>query len=231
MIEFNDQDSSVFDEVMAVLKHHSAFEQLRFNEEDVLSLPGLEIYPDRRKIYRNRREINLTAKEYDLLCLLVANKGRVLTYEQIYQRIKKDKWVNRSISCPEYVQSIYKMMNWNKECRYKIYGRLANSERGLVLVFDLASAVMFSRMAGYQVFRTGIKATAIFLLGEKQTVSNGIEQDGSMAWMQHRPQMRIRPLFADIGILRMAIANTNTRGPSLEKMRTSLPIMVPELLP
>ena len=87
VIEFNDQDSSVFDEVMAVLKHHSAFEQLRFNEENVLSLPGLEIYPDRRKIYRNRREINLTAKEYDLLCLLVANKGRVLTYEQIYQRI------------------------------------------------------------------------------------------------------------------------------------------------
>lgn len=64
VIEFNDQDSSVFDEVMAVLKHHSAFEQLRFNEEDVLSLPGLEIYPDRRKIYRNRREINLTAKEF-----------------------------------------------------------------------------------------------------------------------------------------------------------------------
>ena len=53
----------------------------------MLSLPRLEIYPDRRKIYRNRREINLTAKEYDLLCLLVANKGRVLTYEQIYQRI------------------------------------------------------------------------------------------------------------------------------------------------
>ena len=75
---------------------------------------------------------------------------------------------------------------------------------------------MFSHMAGYQAFRTGIKATAIFLLGEKQTVSNGIKQDGSMAWMQHRPQMRIRPLFADTGILRMAIANTNTRGPSLE---------------
>ena len=35
------------------------------------------------------------------------------------------------------------MMNWNKDCRYKVYGRLANSERGLVLVFDLASAVMF----------------------------------------------------------------------------------------
>lgn len=63
-----------------------------------------------------------------------------------WARFKKDKWVNRSISCPEYVQSIYKMVGWNKECRYKVYGRLANSERGLVLVFDLTSAVMFDSL-------------------------------------------------------------------------------------
>ena len=60
-----------------------------------------------------------------------------------WARLKKDKWGNRSISCPEYVQSIYRVMNWNKECRYKVYGHLANSERGLVLVFDLSAAVMF----------------------------------------------------------------------------------------
>ena len=40
-------------------------------------------------------------------------------------------------------QNIYQMMDWKKDCRYKVYGRLANSERGLVLVFDLGSAVMF----------------------------------------------------------------------------------------
>lgn len=50
----------------------------------MLSLPKFEIYPDRRKIYRDRQEIKLTTKEYDLICLLVENKGRVLTYEQIY---------------------------------------------------------------------------------------------------------------------------------------------------
>lgn len=68
----------------------------------MLSLPGLEIYPDRRKIYHNRREINLTAKEYDLLCLLVANKGRVLIYDQIYQKIWKEDTVgseNNAIGC------------------------------------------------------------------------------------------------------------------------------------
>ncbi len=87
MIEFNDQESAAFDDVMAVLKRYSAFDHLSFDKEKVLSLPGLEVYPDRHKIYRGRREINLTAKEYDLLCLLVANKGRVLTYEQIYQKV------------------------------------------------------------------------------------------------------------------------------------------------
>lgn len=87
----------------------------------------------------------------NVLPMLSENKKRMVVAicaeEEIssieWARLKKDKWVNRSISCPEYVQSIYKMMNWNKDCRYKVYGRLANSERGLVLVFDLASAVMF----------------------------------------------------------------------------------------
>ncbi len=60
-----------------------------------------------------------------------------------WARQKKDKWVNKNISCPEYTENIYNMMNWNRECRYKVYGHLSNSERGLVLVFDLAEAVMF----------------------------------------------------------------------------------------
>ena len=60
-----------------------------------------------------------------------------------WARLKKDKWVNKNITCPEYVQNIYKMMNWQPNCRYKVYGNLANSERGLVLVFDLTAAVMF----------------------------------------------------------------------------------------
>ncbi len=87
MIEFTDKDISIFEEVMAVLKQHPHFEWFTLPDETKLSLPGLEIYPDKRKVYRNRREINLTTKEYDLLSFLVANKGRVLTYEQIYQKV------------------------------------------------------------------------------------------------------------------------------------------------
>ena len=87
VLEFKDCDSAIFDEIMEVVNRHPDIEYLRVKDEQVLSLPGLEIYPGRRKIYRDRREINLTAKEYDLLCLLVANKGQVLTYDQIYRKV------------------------------------------------------------------------------------------------------------------------------------------------
>ena len=53
-------------------------------------LPGLEIFPSKRKVFRDRQEIQLTAKEYRILLLLVANKGRVLTYAQIYEQVWGD---------------------------------------------------------------------------------------------------------------------------------------------
>lgn len=87
MVEFSENDTPVFDEVMEVLKRHPDFEYLRLKDEEMLPVPGLEIYPDRRKIYRGRKEINLTVKEYDLFYLLVVNQGHVLTYHQIYEKV------------------------------------------------------------------------------------------------------------------------------------------------
>ena len=87
MVEFNEDDAPVFDEVMEILKRHPDFEYLQMKDDSVLPVPGLEIYPDRRKIYRGRKEINLTVMEYDIFYLLVVNRGRVLTYHQIYQKV------------------------------------------------------------------------------------------------------------------------------------------------
>lgn len=102
MIEFNVQDSSVFDEIMEVLKRYPSFEYKHLNDDSVLSIQGLKIYPERRKIYQGHQEISLTAKEYDLLCLLATNKGRVLTYDQIYQKVWGEEafgTVNNAIAC------------------------------------------------------------------------------------------------------------------------------------
>ncbi len=87
ILELEDQDEKVFEEIVALLNRHPDLKKMEVASGTMISLPGLEIYPDKHKIYRDRREIYLTAKEFDLLCLLVANKGRVLTYEQIYQKV------------------------------------------------------------------------------------------------------------------------------------------------
>ena len=90
MIELGDQDVDIFEEIMAALKRTSNIEHLSLNDETVLSLPGLEINLDRRKVYGNQQEIEFTTKEYNILCLLVANKGRALTHSQIYEKVWDD---------------------------------------------------------------------------------------------------------------------------------------------
>ena len=39
---------------------------------------------------------------------------------------------------------IFRLMNWNRECRYKVLGRVANSDQGLCMLFDLEEAIMFT---------------------------------------------------------------------------------------
>ena len=87
VIEFNETDSEVFDEVVRVLQKYKSFESVQIKSEGVISLPGLTIYPNQRKMYRDRQEIPLTTKEYELLSLLAVNRGQVLTYTQIYEKV------------------------------------------------------------------------------------------------------------------------------------------------
>jgi len=80
LIEFQDKETHIFNEVVDFLKKYYNLEKLCTEKTDILSLLGLEIHLQSRKIFCDRQEIHLTTKEYDLLSLLVANKGRVLTY-------------------------------------------------------------------------------------------------------------------------------------------------------
>ena len=69
------------------MQKYPDFCRYTLKDEVILSLPGLEIRPERRKIYRNPHEISMTKKEFDIFYPFAVNKGRVLTYEQIYQSV------------------------------------------------------------------------------------------------------------------------------------------------
>lgn len=55
-----------------------------------------------------------------------------------------ENWVNKDITSLEFVENIFRLMNWNRECRYKVLGRVANSDQGLCMLFDLEEAIMFT---------------------------------------------------------------------------------------
>ena len=71
------------------------------------------------------------------------------------RRNKKGVWVSKTITSDEYVSKIFKFMGWDQTCRYKVMGRVSNSERGLILVFDLAEAILFTTPEEYVDKKTG----------------------------------------------------------------------------
>mgnify|MGYP002096426944 CR=1 FL=1 len=55
--------------------------------EEVYRLGALSVNKTRHEVYAAGQEVTLTLKEFDLLCLLLENKGRVLTRDQLLNRI------------------------------------------------------------------------------------------------------------------------------------------------
>ena len=106
-MELEDKDKGAFEDFRSLLRLHPELKTWEIDLEPILSLPGLQIYPDRRKIYHGQREIELNTKEFALLCLLVTNKGRVLTYGQMYQRVwKEEPFGNENIAVGSHVRSM-----------------------------------------------------------------------------------------------------------------------------
>ena len=87
VVELNDDETRPFDEIMEVFRKYPDFQKYEVDYTPTISFPDLEILPVQRRVYCGKQEVSLTTKEFNLLCYFVANAGRVLTYEQIYQNV------------------------------------------------------------------------------------------------------------------------------------------------
>ena len=87
VVEFDDTDNSIFEEIMQLLHRSSGFTRLSLDDKSILSVPGLKINTQQRTVYCDNQEVHFTVKEFDILSLLVANKGQIVTYKQIYERV------------------------------------------------------------------------------------------------------------------------------------------------
>lgn len=96
ILEVNGKSSKIFDEILTAVQKHSEIQRYDFKAQTSLILDGLQIDYDSRKVFCNGQEVVLTVKEYEMLCLLTAYRGRVLEYGQIYQNIWGEDYFDNS---------------------------------------------------------------------------------------------------------------------------------------
>lgn len=75
--------------VARVKAHLNRYERLVGSREkrDEIHIHGLHIDNDSRRVFRNKEEITLTAKEFDLLHYLAAHPNRVFSKDQLFEQI------------------------------------------------------------------------------------------------------------------------------------------------
>ncbi len=65
----------------------SRYEALTSNAGKSISVRGLTICPDSRRVSVNGTEVSMTAKEFDLLLFLASNPNRAFSKDQLFDRI------------------------------------------------------------------------------------------------------------------------------------------------
>lgn len=83
IVEFDDNDKPIFEEAVQFFHHIAGFLKMTLLDKNILPIHGLEINMEQRTVCFNEQKIHMTTKEFDLLCMLVVNVGRVVTYERI----------------------------------------------------------------------------------------------------------------------------------------------------
>ena len=81
------------------------------------------------------------AKAKKIAIVMRSNEG-ASTVE--WAKKKNEKYYPKAITSIEFSETIYEMMGWDRSRRYKAVGCVKNSKEGLILVFDLNEAIMFS---------------------------------------------------------------------------------------
>ena len=83
----DDYVSKPFSARELVLRAKSIFRRVKGSRSDMLELGNIRVYPQRHQCFVGRREITLTAKEFDLLEHLMQARGNVLKREVLMDKV------------------------------------------------------------------------------------------------------------------------------------------------
>ncbi len=77
--------------VKSQLRRYKRYNQTDKNEK-IIEIGNLKINSDTRQVFVGNREVSLTSKEFDILELLVRNKGIIMSIPRIYKTVWKEEF-------------------------------------------------------------------------------------------------------------------------------------------
>ena len=105
------------EELIARIRAHLRRARLAFEPEDkqkVFEYNGLTVNTESYEVFLNGKEVKLTAKEFDLLAVLIQNPKRVFSSEQLFEQVWKSESLsgdNKTIMV--YISSLRKKLESN----------------------------------------------------------------------------------------------------------------------
>ncbi|AFS79779.1 two component transcriptional regulator, HTH-type [Gottschalkia acidurici 9a] len=96
------------------------------NKRDILYFKDLEVFIEERIVKKNSKVIDLTAKEFELLIMLVKNKGIALSRDKLLETIWGYDYLGETRTIDMHVQKLRKKLNLGNSIRtvYKVGYRL-----------------------------------------------------------------------------------------------------------
>lgn len=87
-------------------------------KEQIFSYKNLKIYPEAREVTVCEKPLSLTAHEYDILCLLVQNPGKVYSRESLYELIWQGSYLGEDNTINVHVSNLRKKIAVLDETEY-----------------------------------------------------------------------------------------------------------------
>ncbi|SFB35933.1 response regulator transcription factor [Clostridium frigidicarnis] len=105
--------------IKSQLRRFEYFKEDTNENKDEIIIEGLRININTREVFVEDKFIRLTPKEFNILAYLAANRGTVLTSEQIYDKVWKEEFYNDDNTVAVHIRNIRGKIEINpKEPRY-----------------------------------------------------------------------------------------------------------------
>ncbi|MGR7909120.1 VanR-ABDEGLN family response regulator transcription factor [Lysinibacillus capsici] len=96
--------------VKAQIRRFTFYNQGSKQQEDIIDFAGLVINKNTRQVFLNERPISLTPTEFAILWYLCANRGTVISSEQLFQEIWGEKYFSSNNTVMVHIRHLREKM-------------------------------------------------------------------------------------------------------------------------